>query len=409
MKFLSNLSVRNKLILLAILPFSVVLYFLQKTIAIQWKHQEINAQTAQDLEAIEKITNLIHNLQNEQSFATILTTSKQDDKTEILRLQEQTNQSLAGLEQFFYHAQLSNKRIDSLLAAVKQRDPLQTTDKDQLSLALLNEISQVWRYASNMTIKNQQECTLFMLYAQEFLSMVRNDLYRAIHQQGFQKNGYGIFAANKGKFDINLHKFRNHTTPGLLEYFENTYTRNPAVIHMQANIDSAFALGSMTAITPDKWQQQTTAAIDALHACNLRAFDIMRTGIQTEAEDISAAYFRNILLSGIVIILIIISILSIKEIANSVNRMKEATERITNGDIDFTLDITSRDEMGQLARSFNHMITVFKGYVQLAESIGKGNYQTDVVIRSNQDSLGKALVNMKTNLLRLSQEKETRN
>ena len=55
MKFLSNLSVRNKLILLAILPFSVVLYFLQKTIAIQWTHQEINAQTEQDLEAIEKI------------------------------------------------------------------------------------------------------------------------------------------------------------------------------------------------------------------------------------------------------------------------------------------------------------------------------------------------------------------
>jgi CheY-like chemotaxis protein/signal transduction histidine kinase/HAMP domain-containing protein len=410
MKFLSNLSVRNKLILLAILPFSVVLYFLQKTIAIQWAHQEINAQTAQDLEAIEKIANLIHNIQKEQGLATILTTTLQGDKTEILRLQEQTNQSLTDLEQFFYHTGPSNKRIDSLLRTIKQRDPLQIIGKDTLILALLNEISEVWRHASNMEIKNQQECTLYVLYAREFLSIIRNDLYRVIQHQGFQKNEYGFFAATKGKFDINLHKFRNYTTPALLDYFQNTYSKNPAVIRMQAAIDSAFMRGHITgSLTAEEWQRQTTAAIGALHTCDLRAFDMMRTSIQAEAKDIAAAYFRNILLSGIVIIvLIIISILSIKEITNSVNRMKEATERITHGDIDFTLDITSKDEMGQLARSFNNMITVFKGYVQLAESIGKGNYQTDEAIRSEQDTLGKALVNMKTNLLLLSQEKETR-
>jgi CheY-like chemotaxis protein/signal transduction histidine kinase/HAMP domain-containing protein len=411
MKFLSNLSVRNKLILLAILPFSVVLYFLQKTIAIQWTRQEINVQTAQDLEAIEKIANLIHHVQNEQSFATVLATTEHNNKNEILRLQEQTNQSLTNLEQFFYRTASSNARIDSLLAAIKRRDPLQATWNDRITLALLNEISVVWRSASNMEIKNQQECVLFMLYAQDFLSMIRNDLYRALHHRGFQQNEYGTFALNKGKFDINLHKFRNHTTPGLLEYFDNTYSKSLAVKHMQATIDSAFAHGlpTTTSTSQEKWLQQATAAIDALHACDLRAFDMMRASIHAEAKDISAAYFRNILLSGIVIIvLIVISILSIKEIVNSVNRMKEATERITQGDIDFTLDISSKDEMGQLARSFNHMITVFKGYIQLAESIGKGNYQTDVSIRSDQDTLGKALVSMKTNLLRLSQEKETR-
>jgi CheY-like chemotaxis protein/signal transduction histidine kinase/HAMP domain-containing protein len=410
MKFLSNLSVRNKLILLAILPFSVVLYFLQKTIAIQWTHQEINAQTRQDLEAIEKIASLIHHVQNEQSFATVLAATPHGNKTEILRLQEQTNQSLAGLEQFFFRTGATNTRIDSLLNAIKRRDPLQTVGKDKFTLALLNEISEVWRHASNMEIKNQQECVLFLLYAQEFLSVMRSDLYRAIHHRGFQQHEYGMFAANKGKFDINLHKFRNYTTPGLLEYYDNTYSKNPAVHNMQATIDSAFIQGrTLSTATPEEWMQQTTAAIDALHACDLRAFDMMRASIQAEAKDIDAAYFRNILLSGIVIIvLIIISILSIKEIANSVNRMKEATERITNGDINFTLDISSKDEMGQLAHSFNHMITVFKGYVQLAESIGEGNYQTDVSVRSDQDALGKALLNMKTNLLRLSQEKETR-
>jgi CheY-like chemotaxis protein/signal transduction histidine kinase len=412
MKFLNNLSVRNKLILLAILPFSVVLYFLQKTIAIQWTQQEINAQTAQDLEAIEKIANLIHHVQNEQSFALVLATTQQTaNKNEILRLQEQTNESLTTLEQFYYRTATSNKRIESLLAGIKRRDPLHTSRKDTITLALLNEINEVWRYASNMEIKNQQECVLFLLYAQEFLSAIRNDLYHAIYSGGFRQNEYGAFAANKGKFDINLYKFKKYTTAGLLQYFEISYSKNPAAIHMQAAMDSAFALAHINTITltPEEWLRQTTAAIHALHQCDLRAFDIMRTSIHAESKKISAIYIRSIALSGIVIIvLILISILSIKEIANSVNRMKEATERITNGDINFTLDISSQDEMGQLAYSFNNMITVFKGYVQLAEAIGKGDYQTDVIIRSNQDTLGKALVNMKTNLLRLSQEKETR-
>ena len=412
MKFLNNLSVRNKLILLAILPFSVVLYFLQKTIAIQWTHQEINAQTEQDLEAIEKISNLIHHIQNEQSFAVVLATTQQPgNKNEILRLQEQTNQSLTTLEQFYYRTGSSNARIDSLLAAVKRRDPLYTNGKDTIALALLNEINQAWRNASNMEIKNQQECVLFLLYAQEFLSTIRNDLYHALHNGGCQKNEYGTFASNKGKFDINLYKFTKYTTPGLRQYYESTYSKSPSARHVQAAIDSAFILAhtNTSTLTPEAWLRHTTAAIHALHECDLRAFDMMHTSIQAESKEISAAYMRNIALSGIVIIvLILISILSIKEIANSVNRMKDATERITHGDINFTLDISSKDEMGQLAHSFNNMITVFKGYVQLAEAIGKGDYQTDVVIRSNQDTLGKALVNMKTNLLRLSQEKETR-
>ena len=97
-----------------------------------------------------------------------------------------------------------------------------------------------------------------------------------------------------------------------------------------------------------------------------------------------------------------------KAIVVSVSKIRDAAELISEGNLDLTLSVDSKDEIGSLAVSFEKMISVTKQYVQAADSIGKGDYFTNVTIRNENDSLGIALNNMKDDLKQLSNENEKR-
>ena len=98
-----------------------------------------------------------------------------------------------------------------------------------------------------------------------------------------------------------------------------------------------------------------------------------------------------------------------KSIKDNLNILiKAAAERITQGESDFTVAVESKDEIGDLANSFNQMIGVTEQYAQVAEAIGQGDYTPVVRVRGKFDTLGMALNNMKTNLQKLSDENSKR-
>jgi CheY-like chemotaxis protein len=92
----------------------------------------------------------------------------------------------------------------------------------------------------------------------------------------------------------------------------------------------------------------------------------------------------------------------------AIAEVKYAAQKLAQGEVDFTVNVTSRDEMGDLANSFNKMVAVKKQYAETAEKIGKGDYSTPVLVRSDSDILGIALTKMKQDLQRLSKENGVR-
>src|SRR5690606_26063235 len=99
---------------------------------------------------------------------------------------------------------------------------------------------------------------------------------------------------------------------------------------------------------------------------------------------------------------------TLKGIFNSINSIKIAADKMAKGDTGVVVDIKIKDEIGDLAVSFNEMISATRSFSEIADTIGKGNYTTDIQVRSEVDTLGNALHKMKTNLQRLSRENEIR-
>ncbi|MFH1134792.1 MAG: methyl-accepting chemotaxis protein [Pseudomonadota bacterium] len=67
---------------------------------------------------------------------------------------------------------------------------------------------------------------------------------------------------------------------------------------------------------------------------------------------------------------------------------------VSAGDLDVTLDLQSKDELGALAQSFNFMTESLRKKTELASRIAVGDLRVDVVLASEKDSLGTALRTM---------------
>jgi len=85
-------------------------------------------------------------------------------------------------------------------------------------------------------------------------------------------------------------------------------------------------------------------------------------------------------------------------IRNTVNEVTSATSALALGDVRAHVPVSSNDEVGQMARSFNGMIDNIRSLAASADAIGKGNYDTPVTVRGDQDVLGNALARMRDNL-----------
>ena len=85
-------------------------------------------------------------------------------------------------------------------------------------------------------------------------------------------------------------------------------------------------------------------------------------------------------------------------VTRPLSRAVALTHSISLGDLDNHLTSTTRDEMGELADSLNNMTDSLKAKASLASSIAQGDLTRQVNLASEQDDLGRALVQMTGNL-----------
>ena len=413
------MSIRSKLILVAIVPVLALLIYLWGNIQKELENKEAAQQAAQDVAVIEKISNLIYELQKERALIVSYVSSGDTKSKDMLFSQrELTDKAVFELNKILKekNRQISNTWIIDSLAAIRVKaDELKYGDADdQLNLEgrsmLLEQISKVLRNSKNSELKNRFEDHLFLLFATDYLAQIRATLGQTIISGKFTDAAYGNFASVKGKYDLNIQKLKNLASPDLLAFFEKKY-QGPFVQQTQRIIDSAFVSPGLKnfPFNFDTWYSNATASINLLNEVENFSGDLIRTNAEQELANANSIVIRSVVIAAFVIVLIaIIMAFTIKGIVSSVSRIKNAADRMVKGDVNISLDTGSTDEIGKLASSFNQMIAVSKEYAQVAEIIGRGDYSPVIHARSEADILGIALGNMKNNLQRLSAENETR-
>ena len=98
MKFIQNLSIRNKLLLISFIPLAALLYFLITTIDGELRKRQNLTNVHADVLEIEKITDAIYNIQEERGYSIKFVNSRgKTDRTELFDARVQTDKSITAL------------------------------------------------------------------------------------------------------------------------------------------------------------------------------------------------------------------------------------------------------------------------------------------------------------------------
>ncbi len=132
---------------------------------------------------------------------------------------------------------------------------------------------------------------------------------------------------------------------------------------------------------------------------------------KSENMQLSFLFFKRVLLiSGIVLIFItlLISIFTIKAIVNPINYIKDITLKMSKGFLPKEQIKAKNDEIGDMANAFNYHINSLRQKASFSNEIGDGNFLSDFKALSDDDILGKSLINMKNSLQKSKKEEENR-
>jgi CheY-like chemotaxis protein/HAMP domain-containing protein/putative methionine-R-sulfoxide reductase with GAF domain len=419
MKFIQNLSIRNKLLLISLIPLAALLYFLLQMISGEIANRNRIQQVYTEVLVMEDMSKVLHQLQQERGYSLAYLLTRGKEKNELITQHEKTDLAIFNINQGLSKYNKDPRVLRSLKNLPQLRDKIQTlkigadsirNEFDDIISPLIDEVNKIFIVSRNPDVKNLLASHMFLLSGKEFYGQLRALFRQAILLKGFGENGFAEFTSLKGKYEYSLINFRKSATPELAALYDKKM-EEPAIQRVRMMIDSAYYHSNLTRFpfSSDEWWVNGVYFLNTLKDIeDYSALAILRTA-QDQLAEISASMSRSILIAVVVVLLILVILFyTIKSITTAIARIKEAADRITKGEVNLSLPVTSKDEIGNLAASFGELIQVTKEYSQAAEIIGKGDYTPQVRIRGNEDTLGIALNNMKNNLQQLSRENEIR-
>ncbi len=122
--------------------------------------------------------------------------------------------------------------------------------------------------------------------------------------------------------------------------------------------------------------------------------------------------FRISLIVGILGILLMVIIIAIigRNITNPITKITVLLKKIAKGYIDETMriNIKTRDEIEEMANALNQSVNGLNNKVEFANSIGQGKLNEEFELLSEEDILGKSLLEMRASLVKAEEEDQKR-
>lgn len=412
MNLLRNLSIRTKLFLISLLPTLGLIFLLANSINESLAEKEDALDIDAATERVEHLSSVIHALQTERAYyLSYLASRSERDLQRINDQLPETDAAVSGLAATYRRHGVESplfEYLDSL--SVWRQDFNDFPNKaNEAKSAVLMEVYDISRLSAHPEIKNHLEAHRHLLYTKEYFSRTRNLLFPFFIEKSFSDSLHNAFVNRVGQFALSEEKFLLTADEELVDRYrrgqaESAYLRAQTIIQMA--IDGGSGL---TDLTDQDWWNLSTPVTNLHVEMEKLSLNLIRTTAGELVNSINQKLTANIA-TGLIALTLIVSLLAytIRQIIIGIAGIKEAAQKLAQGEVEFSIDIHTKDELGDLAEAFNQMIAVQKSYAHAAERIGMGEYDTPVVVRSESDTLGHALNRMKTNLSDLSRENERR-
>jgi len=128
--------------------------------------------------------------------------------------------------------------------------------------------------------------------------------------------------------------------------------------------------------------------------------DDLRAVMRDKMEDAQASAITMAIsfVVGAVLLGIFVAFVIARGISKPVSNMAYIATEISTGDVDHTIELESKDEIGALANAFRQLITYMKELAHVAEMVAKNDLTVTIDPKSEKDVLGNSFKTMVNNL-----------
>ncbi|MCB9171254.1 MAG: nitrate- and nitrite sensing domain-containing protein [Flavobacteriales bacterium] len=405
----ADLPVRTKFLVTLGIPVAGLVLLIGKQVDSSIKRRNVLRYISVQSRNIDLLSDLLHQLQQENGLSLSYLT---DPSINRPRLQYQYSLTDEAAER------VSDPELD--LATVVQGSALldgiellrQRVEERRIGAAqcehayrhmkagLLDDLSRVAKLALDAGTKDRLYSHLSLLSAGEALANVRSILGRGFSSGGLDAAEMGDLFDQMARYNTSMLLFERDASPEVVSAFRAKF-EGPDVNLLRTTIGTVHEKRSMDGLHVDaaQWWEVAARTLDKLE--QVEHVSIARIVEATTANQRDAEFKLAIVLLalfGVIGAVAIMAFVVVRGIRRTVVEVTVAAKAIAEGDLRVRVPVTSSDEFGEMAASFNRMTENVNALAESAGAIGKGNYDTAVPVRGPGDVLGVALTRMKENL-----------
>ncbi|HLK56132.1 MAG TPA: nitrate- and nitrite sensing domain-containing protein [Chthonomonadaceae bacterium] len=416
MSMMTNLRVRNKLLLLLAFPLAGLLYF--SLIQVVGKsHVQSSMQTLEAQAALAvRLSAVVHETQKERGLSSLFLGSHGTKSGEELKAQrakaDQAIQEMEALLQTFHTGQFGPE-FETHIGKVKDQLAQRTEKRDAVSAmripvqeavayysgvnaSCLDTVALMGALSTDGEITTRIGAYVSFLEAKERAGIERAILSNTFAQGKFAPGMFVKFSGVVAEQNAYLHTFQTSATREELDYFQEQ-SKQACFQATEQMRNTAFtgAAAALKSVTPEAWFQQQTDKINLLKSVE----DRLSTDLTMRTQQMRAQAVKDLslfsLLTGVALGLTLLFAVCITlSLVRPISELTTVASRIAQGEIEQAIHHRSRDEIGLLADAFRALIGYSQEMAAAAVTIAEGDLRQDIQPRSSKDVLGTAFAEM---------------
>ncbi|MDX1693382.1 MAG: nitrate- and nitrite sensing domain-containing protein [Ketobacteraceae bacterium] len=387
MKFLNNMSVIWKILLIALLPIAGLLYFSSQVIQDSYNEYQAAAEMETGIELSINVGNLVHNLQNERGMtAGYVASGGQAFASELEQQRGETEQSFKLLRTFIDdNNQILQDAgylvlIEGALNRMAQRDSIRSS-VDSLSFSVdkavqyytavttgfLDAVSDLGERSPNGQMANSMIAYVSLLSAKELLGVERAILNGAFTKNDISDAEMTRLSRTVTLIEYNLAQFVEYSTEKMTDAFKRLY-RGAAIddtLAMRQTVFDKEEQGNFD-IDPALWFKKQSEKIDILKEIE----DIMAATLKERSHAIyesahSTMYGAITVTAVVMLVVAVFATLIIRNVTSSLREAMAVVRSVAQGDFSVDVKVNSDDEFGQMLGALQRLVN------KLSDTIGK--------------------------------------
>ncbi len=415
-----NLSIRYKLILLLLVPTLAIIIFVGWGVEIKIHEYHSMDNIAKMSEFAVQSSKLIHEMQKERGLtAGYYGSNGTRFKSNLHSQRADTDVKLGDFQTFL--ANFNTKRFGPVftqkITEVKEQLARLNTERgqaDAMSISvsdaigyytkiihdLLSGMTETIKMGNNGEIRNMLLSYVSLMWEKENAGIERAVLSNTFAKDAFGPGMYEKFISLKAA----QNDYRNLFFMFAPKKFKEIYRSKmeSPVVQQVSEMENVAIQKKFTGgfgINPSQWFSVQTQKINLMKNVEDQVSNLL-TKRATEAKGTARQMLvLGTLAGGLALFLSLFFMIYItRQIIAPLEEMMRVADNIAKGDIDQSIDYDAEDEIGRLANSFREMMEALEKKVEAANLISQGNLSAEIQVTSDEDVLGKAMVNLKKSI-----------